>query len=335
MERDPHLVQISPEEFFTELELRQSAENHVAQAMHIDDQAEIEQNAHLRISYEASEIAGKRQVTDPYSAESTIRPRESISMRSTGMLRLLGKIARSNTVSAEDFNENRAETPGEEHSVLLHDTTAVTPEENMWLDNEPVVNEAQVAKRGLFTAARNILAERRNRKQSQRQEWSQRAEKVYGTRVGKGKKAGIGTKINRLGIWTEANKRYLSGEISAKDRKDIIRDWTPFTIEERAELRAQVKSGHMTQAELAEQLGDFGIVYTSPSAVRREVRRERAGAAYNHVRSKRPVTNARKRKAREETLEAVHASIEERDALHQELAVRNNERIIRHQKNNS
>jgi hypothetical protein len=360
MERDPSsrasdsLVEISPDRFMAELDaVRHATDAEQVAQDRLDDEllrddSLFRYDVHRRTQLMASETAGKRRVTDPYSREPDDRPpiafpdsdtpsfepidrpRESISMKWSGTLRLLGRFARKNTVNAREYNGRNVDRTSERDPILSHRTEKIAAEENKWLSERTPRTEADVATKGLFSAIRSILAERRIAKQKLRQDRSKFAEKMYGTSIGEGKQAFWGTKLKRFSIWKDANKRFLNGEITAADRRSMIKTWTPHTPAEIKGMQNRVDSGEMKKAEFSEQVGQFGRVITSPTAVRRQVRHERAGAAYSHVRAKRPVSSAyRKHKARkaealaQETMQARQA----RERLLADLASLNDKRI--------
>lgn len=339
MEQDPstqtskpeELIQISPDRFFAEMGIMDEARQKVQAAESELEDKVIKEGVHTAVEYHAAHTAGDRHVTDPYGGREVRRPRESASMKLSRTLRVLGRFARKNTTNIDVYNSERAETPSDTHETLQHETGAIADKENIWRNGERKLLESDVAERGLFGAARAILAARRDGKQKLRQDRAKATERVYGTGRGKGrgKQAGIATKINRFKMWRDINSQFTQGKISASDRKQMIKTWTNIPPTELKEMAEKVKSGEMTEFEYRVAVGDSGRAYTNPKAVRRDVRRERTGAAYNHVRAKRPVSKAYRTGQRIEAERQVELAQAERQQAFDELAALNDRRIER------
>ncbi len=245
---------------------------------------------------DTSEVSGRRVVTDPEAEEPGIRPRESFTAKLT-VVPLMGKLARKNAGKIEDAVERADE-------------------------NDSSV-EFDIASAGIMTHIRDSLSARRLMRQDKRQKKSEYAEKTYGVNIGLGKKAGIATRVNRVKRWSATRHQYKDGDISAVERRQMINDRSALSRDERNEAVEAYKSGAITTEQYVEIMKK-DTEYTTPKAVRKRVRRERTGSAYNSVRAQQPVseivrktrrTVAEKREEREELrLERIDSRIAELEA---------------------
>lgn len=248
------------------------------------ERIEAADDQRVKSIHESAEVVGRRVVTDPNSDELGARPRESISANLT-VVPLIGRIARK-------------------YSVHVEGNETGPPDENPEFD---------VAAAGLLGRIRDSLSGRRLARQKDRQARSDFTEKSYGTNVGLGKEAFFGTRINRINNWLTIRRRYMNGEITAAERRDMVRDRSTHTRADRQVALEAHREGHLERGEMLGVTRSGDVVHTTTGAVRREVRRERAGALYTQARAEQPVAK-QVRKARKSVAEKRIERAEDRQA---------------------